>query len=129
MLDNKKLQNIIKLAELKGRLKELEETRGYLDSSVYYNNRRISLKNQVERLVAEVLGLKITAKRPPRKVYFFTEEEPVSQMMASVKKELISEKVVKPEIQFMADMFGFDVPEKEKNIEQYVMTTIEGFLR
>lgn len=133
MLDNKKLQNIIKLSMLKGRLEELKETRGYLESSVYYNNRRISLVNQIEKLVAEILGLKrtTTRKTAARPIIIINGEEEFAprSVQVSVDKELVTEKTVKPELQLLADLFGLSVPEKDKDLEQYLVTTIEGFLR
>lgn len=137
MSNLKTIENITKLALLFGRLKELEEAKMYIGSNnQYYKNRRSTLKEAIEKQSRLALGL--SAPKTAKKVLVL-ELDPEDYEVAlrgenvTVSKELVTKGLRKPDqdesvLDIFAGLFGKKV-EPGQDIEQYIVTTIEGFLR
>lgn len=128
----KQIQNIAKVNQLQGRLAELKENEAYFASRTYFRNRYVSLKNQLDKLIISILkdyGFDVGVSK------FFAIEKPhvpsfPRGLEFEVTKELVTEKPEpKRDISFLAELLGIEVPKEEKNLEQYILTTIEGLYR
>lgn len=137
-MSNLKLkEDITKVAVLYGRLQELEEAKMYIGSNnQYYQNRRRTLKEAIEKALRAILGL--SAPKTPKKVLVL-ELEPEQYEVALrgeevvVSKELITKGLRKADreetpLDLLAELFGKKA-QPGQDIEQYLVTTIEGLLR
>lgn len=136
MSNLKNIDNILKLATLVGRLKELEETKLYLGGTGYYAARRRSLKEAIEREAKKLLGIEVA---PRKKVVVFEVEgerpdafrfdEGVTVSKALVTKTVEQEPELNNVAAVISALLGKKVAPDAKNLQQELVTTIEGWMQ